>query len=124
MRSERARVRIAMLRGTRLQYLRRQYSFAVLVALLSANAALGTWLLVSKDSKKIPALAFLLLVDLKWGLALIQGPRKQDLKERAKLGHRLSQGGSVYVPSGYPSPSATEKALAFVRRIFKLKDSN
>ena len=108
-----------MLRGTRTQYLRRQ-RYILFIAVLPATPIfliplVGStgWLRIALEVVLPPIYVLYIL------MAVSRLTDKQSYRQQAKLQRKMNQRGAdaVHLP-GYPSTRATEKALAFAKRLF------
>ena len=109
-----------MLRGTRTQYLRRAHYLVVVAGFLSLNVVLFSIVLDSTGWQRKGWAAVLLLTDnLYVLLAISRLTDKQFYRDRAELEREASlRRGPIY----FPSARATERALAFARRLFRRRE--
>ena len=108
-----------MLRGTRTQYLRRQLYFGVwpgvflLFFVFSTPVMLSTgWQRMAWAAVLLPAYILIVL------LTIARLTDKRWYREQVGLQRKMNQRGAdaVYLP-GWPSSRATEKAIAFAKRL-------
>ena len=109
-----------MIRGTRTQYLRRSMRLFVWVWVPLAIFVFSAPIVLSTGWQRVAWAAVLLPPGIFAVLLMISMlTNKQFYREQAKLQRKMNQLGAdaVYLP-GYPSTRATEKALAFAKRLF------
>jgi hypothetical protein len=108
-----------MLRGTRTQYLWRRANISAVASVLSATTLFSVPLLLATGWWRIVFFVLVPPVYILMLLVMISGPNKHLLKERAKQQQEATRYGDgvSHVP-GYPSSRATQKALAFAKRVF------
>jgi hypothetical protein len=108
-----------MLRGTRTQYLWRRANMAAVFGVFCATTLFSIPVVLSTGWWRIVFFVLVPPVYILMLLVMISGPNKHLLKERAKQQQEATRYGDgvSHVP-GYPSSRATQKALAFAKRVF------